>query len=201
MLRLRLRLPTSCALWVAFLVSSTRWCLQGGAGLQLCKGSERPVRSVPLQGTVVASVVLRPVKGWEGCFGMMCTVVHGVCIHHRCGALGVGVLWLLWLAGFYRTRCHGCCLASVLCSPTLRLPVARRRSTGRGLSFPRRFPGTDGQTDGGFHPSRNCWRWALGRVEVSQGALKPGKVLGSLHDLCWFCRVQTREMRYPMGGE
>ena len=118
----------------------------------------------------------------------MCTV-HGVCIHHRCGALGVGVLWLLWLAGFYRTRCHGCCLASVLCSTTLRLPVARRRSTGRGLSFPRRFPGTDGRRFPSRAETVGVGRW---------GALRfprrlPGKALGSLHDLCWFsaeCRLE-----------
>ena len=90
-----------------------------------------------------------------------------------------------------------------LCSVVLRsgcqLPVADRPA--EAFPFHDAFLGrTDRRTEVSI-TSRNCWRWALGRVEVSQGALKPGKVLGSLHDLCWFCRVQTREMRYPMGGE
>ena len=142
--------------WVAFMGKA---CKVVPATLQV----QRATSCVPLQCTVVASVVLRPVKGCEGCFGMMCTVVHCVCIHHRCGALGVG---LLWLAGFCWTRCHGCCLASVLCSTTLRLPVARRRSTGRGLSFPRRFPGTDGRRFPSRAETVGVGRWGALRFRL-----------------------------------
>ena len=82
-----------------------------------------------------------------------------------------------------------------LCSVVLRsgcqLPVADRPA--EAFPFHDAFLGrTDRRTEVSI-TSRNCWRWVLGRVEVSQGALKPGKVLGSLHDLCWFyaeCRLE-----------